>query len=438
LNRWQEMYKEKLTSLEEAAKLVKSGDLVVSPLSNGQPLALINAVAARVRQGELDNVTYLSGVDVRWFDLYHPDLVGKVVIDTGFCGPVVRDFVGKGLFTYTPVRLGEAVEMVNRCRQSDVVGLVVSPMDKHGFFSTGCNVDWGWETAKTPGVKVVLEVNENMPRTYGTNHLHISEVDAVVENHIPLIELPNVPVNEKDEAIGKFIADMVEDGSCIQIGIGGIPNAVANFLMDKKDLGVHSEMLADSMVDLYNAGVITCAKKNFMPYKWIGTFALGSKKLYDFIDENPLVEMHSTRFVNDPYIIGKNDKLISVNGTMEVDLTGQCASESISFKQYTGTGGQLDFVQGAWRSRGGKSFLALYSTYTDKEGNLQSKIVPTLSNGIFTTVSRTEVQYVVTEYGVANLKGQNLRTRFKELVNIAHPDFRDWLTFEAKKMNFIP
>lgn len=439
MSQWQEMYKAKLTSPEEAAKKwVNTGDIVVSPLSNGQPLAMINAVAALVRQGVIDSITYISGVDVRWFDLYHPDLVGKVVIDTGFCGPVLRDFVGKGLFTYTPVRLGEAVEMVNRCRGSNVVGLVVSPMDKHGFFSTGCNVDWGWETAKNPGVKVVVEVNENMPRTFGTNHLHVSEVDAIVENHIPLVELPNIPVNEKDEAIGKFIADMVEDGSCIQIGIGGIPNAVANFLMDKKDLGVHSEMLADSMVDLYNAGVITSAKKNFMPYKWVGTFALGSKKLYDFIDENPLVEMHSTRFVNDPYIIGKNDKVISVNGTMEVDLTGQCASESISFRQYTGTGGQLDFVQGAWRSRGGKSFLALYSTYTDKEGNLQSKIVPTLTNGIFTTVSRTEVQYIVTEHGVANLKGQNLRTRFKELVNIAHPDFRDWLTFEAKKMSFIP
>lgn len=438
MSRWQELYKEKLTSPEEAAKLVNNGDLVVSPLSNGQPLALINAVAARVRQGELEDITYLSGVDVRWFDLYHPDLVGKVVIDTGFCGPVLRDFVGKGLFTYTPVRLGEAVEMVNRCRKSNIVGLVVSPMDKHGFFSTGCNVDWGWETAKTPGVTVVVEVNENMPRTFGTNHLHISEVDAIVENHIPLVELPNIPVTDKDEAIGKFIADMVEDGSCLQIGIGGIPNAVAIFLKEKKDLGVHSEMLADSMVDLYNAGAITCNKKNFMPYKWVGTFALGSKKLYDFIDENPLVEMHSTRFVNDPYIIGKNDKLVSVNGTLEVDLTGQCASESISFKQYTGTGGQLDFVQGAWRSRGGKSFLALYSTYTDKEGNLQSKIVPSLSSGIFTTVSRTEVQYVVTEYGVANLKGQNLRTRVKELVNIAHPDFRDWLIFEAKRMNFIP
>jgi len=197
-------------------------------------------------------------------------------------------------------------------------------------------------------------------------------------------------------------------------------------------------MLTDSMVDLYNAGVVTCQKKNFMPYKWIGSFAMGSRKLYDFIDENPLVEMHSTRFVNDPYIIGKNDKLISVNATMEVDLTGQCASESIGTMQYTGTGGQLDFVQGAWRSKGGKSFLTLYSTYTTKEGEVKSKIVPSLSPGIFTTVSRTDVQYIVTEYGVAFLKGQNLRTRVKELVSIAHPDFRDWLMYEARKQNFIP
>lgn len=439
MNRWQEAYKQKLVSSEEAAQLIHSGDLIVSPLSNGQPLGMINAVAARVRQGELEGLTYLSGVDVRWFDLYHPDLVGKVLIDSGFVGPVLRDFVGKGLFTYTPVRLGETVDMVNRCREGNTVAMVVSPMDRHGYFSTGCNVDWGWETAKDPSVQtIIVEANENMPRTYGNNQLHISEVTAVVENHIPLVELPEIPITEQDQAIGRYIADMVEDGSCIQIGIGGIPNAVANFLNEKKDLSVHSEMLADSMVDLYNAGVITSRKKSFMPFKWVGTFALGSKKLYDFIHENPLVEMYSTRFVNDPYIIGKNDKMISVNGTLEVDLTGQCASESISFRQYTGTGGQLDFVQGAWRSRGGKSFLALYSTYTDREGQLRSKIVPTSSNGIFTTVSRTDVQYVVTEYGVANLKGQNLRTRVKELVGIAHPDFREWLLFEAKRLNFIP
>lgn len=352
-NRWQEMYKEKLQSAEEAARLFESGDTVVAPLSNGQPLALVNAVAKRARNDELKDLTYVSGVDLRWFDLYHPDLIGKVLIDSGFVHIATRHGVGEGMFTYTPCRLGETVEMVSQCRTCNVVAMVVSPMDKHGFFSTGCNVDWGWETAKTANPRhIIVEVNENMPRTYGNNQLHISEVSAVVENHIPLVEVPPIPTNDRDEKIGRFIADMIEDGSCLQLGIGGMPNAIANFLMDKKDLGIHSEMLTDSMVDLYNAGVVTCQKKNFMPYKWIGSFAMGSRKLYDFIDENPLVEMHSTRFVNDPYIIGKNDKLISVNATMEVDLTGQCASESIGTMQYTGTGGQLDFVQGAWRSKG--------------------------------------------------------------------------------------
>ncbi|NLW91157.1 MAG: acetyl-CoA hydrolase [Syntrophomonadaceae bacterium] len=439
MSRFDEMYKQKLTTAEEAAKLINSGDTLLAPLSNGQPLTLVNAAAQRIRNDDLRDITYVSGVDVRWFDLYHPDLVGKVLIDSGFVSIVTRHGVGEGLFTYTPCRLGQAVDMVNRCRSVQVACMVVSPMDRHGFFSTGCNVDWGWEGAKLNNPReIIVEVNENMPRTYGTNHLHISEVSAVIENHIPLFELPPIPINDKDEKIGRFIADMIEDGSCIQIGIGGMPNAIANFLLDRKDLGVHSEMLTDSMVDLYEAGVITCNKKNFMPYKWVGSFALGTKKLYDFIDENPLVEMHSTRFVNDPYIIGKNDKLISVNATVEVDLSGQAASESIGSMQYSGTGGQLDFVQGAWRSRGGKSFLTLYSTYTDKNGEEKSKIVPTLSPGIFTTVSRTDIEYVVTEYGVANLKGQNLRTRVKELVSIAHPDFRPMLEWEARKMNYIP
>ena len=438
-NRCGELYKQKLMSADEAAKLLESGDAIVAPLSNGQPLGLVNAVAKRIREDNLTDILYVSGVDVRWFDLYHPDLVGKVTVESGFVAPATRHGIGQGMFTYTPCRLGETVDMISRCRTVNACTMVVSPMDKHGFFSTGCNVDWGWEAAKVSNPRVIIvEVNENMPRTHGNNQLHLSEVTAVIENHIPLVELPHIPVTDKDEKIGRFIADMVEDGSCIQIGIGSMPNSLANFLMDKKDLGIHSEMLTDSMVDLYEAGVITCSKKNFMPYKWIGSFALGTRKLYDFIHENPLVEMYSTKFVNDPYIIGKNDKMISVNGTMEVDLSGQCASESIGFTQYTGTGGQLDFVQGTWRSKGGKSFLTLYSTYTDKDGEVKSKIVPSLSNGMFITVSRTEVQYVVTEYGVANLKGQNLRTRVKELISIAHPDFRPWLEWQARKMNFIP
>lgn len=439
VERWKEMYKQKLMAAEEAAKLLVDGDTVVAPLSNGQPLGLVNAVAKRVLNDELKDITYISGVDVRWFDLYQPELVGKVLIDTGFLGPATRWGIGQGIFTYTPVRLGETVDMVNTCRNVTIVALVVSPMDKHGFFSTGCNVDLGWEAAKTGKPRhIIVEVNENMPRTFGTNHLHISEVSAVIENTIPLVELPEIPITKEDELIGGYIADLIDDGACLQIGIGGTPNAVANGLRTRKDLGVHTEMLTDTMVDLYYEGVITCARKNFNRFKWIGSFALGTKKLYEFIDENPLVEMHSTKYVNDPYIIGLNDNMVSINGTLQVDLTGQCASESIGPTQYSGTGGQLDFVQGCWRSKNGKSFLTTYSTYTTKDGELKSRIVPILGPGQFVTVSRTDVQYVVTEYGVAYLKGQNLRTRVRELVKIAHPDFRDWLLFEARKMNFIP
>lgn len=438
MNRWKEQYAQKLMSAEEAAKLFQDGDMLITPLANGHPPGLLNAVAQRVRAGNLQDCLWLTAVDVKMVDVYHPDVAAKMVIDSGFVGPFVRGSVGKGIFTYTPARLGEIVELMTRCRDVKMAAAVVSPMDKHGFFSTGVDVDIIWEPTKATSPRhIIVEVNENMPRTFGSNQFHISEVSAVIENHVPLAQLPNLPVTEQDKAIGQYIADLVEDGSCIQLGIGAIPNAVAHSLMGKKDLSVHSEMLVDTMVDLYYAGVITSARKNFMPHKWVGSFALGSKKLYDFLDDNPLVEMHSAKFVNDPYIIGKNDNMISVSSAIEVDLTGQVGSESIGFKQFTGTGGQLDFVQGSWRSRGGKSFLTLYSTYTDKDGNLQSKIVPVPTPGVFTTVSRTDVQYVVTEYGVANLKGQNIRTRVKELVNIAHPDFRDWLLFEARKMNII-
>jgi acyl-CoA hydrolase len=323
MNRWKEQYANKLTSADQAARLLVDGDNILTPLANGQPLAFMNAVGKRIAAGDLKDCLYLTAVDVRWFDIYHPDLAGKVVIDSGFVGPVVRDLVGKGVYTYTPARLGDIVDIVSHHRNFAIAAAMVSPMDEHGFFSTGVDVDICWEPAKTGLVKnIIVEVNENMPRTFGTNHFHISEVKAVIENHVPLVELPNIPPDEKDKVIGNYIAELIEDGSCIQLGIGGIPNAIAHCLMDKKDLGVHSEMLTDSMVDLYYAGVITCARKNFMPYKWIGSFALGSKKLYDFVHNNPLVEMHSAHFVNNPRIISKNDNMVSVNSTLEVDLPG--------------------------------------------------------------------------------------------------------------------
>ncbi len=263
-------------------------------------------------------------------------------------------------------------------------------------------------------------------------------MSAVIENHQPLVPLAGNRIEERDRTIGSYVADMVENGSCLQLGIGKVPNAVATFLKDKKDLGVHTEMMVDSMLDLYESGAITCTKKNFHTNKMIATFILGSQRLYEFVNNNPLIEMLPASYVNNPNIIARNNKMISVNCTLEVDLGGQCNSESIGHKQYSGTGGQLDFVQGAVHSREGKSFLTLYSTYTDKQGRLQSRIVPFLAPGSAVTVPRTDVQYIVTEYGVAFLKGQHMRRRVEELINIAHPDFRDWLRFEARKMNYIP
>jgi acyl-CoA hydrolase len=306
-------------------------------------------------------------------------------------------------------------------------------MDKHGFFSTGINPDYAYGVAKQKQPhKILLEVNEHMPVTYGNNHLHISEVDAVVENTCPLYCLPDIPVNQRDEAIARYIVEQIPDGACIQLGIGGIPNAIGKYLGEKKDLSVHSEMICDSFRDLYLQGVITSGQKTYMQGKWVATFVLGSQALYDFVNKNPMIELWGAEWVNKPGIAALNDNLMSINTALEVDLAGQCASEPIAYRQYTGVAGQSDFVHAAWQSKGGKSFFATYSTYTDKEGKLQSRIVPKIND--FVSVGRADVQYIVTEYGIVYLKGRSIKSRIKEIIAIAHPDFRDWLTFEAQKL----
>lgn len=440
-HKWQEMYKQKLLSADDAAKLVQNGDGVSSAMGNGQPALIMNAIAKRVRENDLRDIVYSSGIDVKWLDTLSPDIQDRMRHNSGFVGLAVRQGCQAGLYTYMSNRLGQSVEIINNQLshiKKSVTVAVVSSMDEHGFFSSGSQADVAWGTWKSGKFRnLILEVNEHMPRTFGNNHFHISEVTALVENHTPLVELPVEPLSKEDEIIGQLIADRVPDGACIQIGIGSVPNAVAKYLKDKKDLGVHSEMLTDSMVDLYYDGVITCAKKNFNKYKMIGSFALGSNKLYEFINDNPLVEMHCSSWVNDPYYIGLNDNLVSVNATLEVDLTGQCCSESIGYKQYSGAGGQLDFIQGAWRSKGGQSFLTVYSSYKDKEGNMHSSIKPMLTPGAVVTTARSEVDNIVTEYGIAHLRGNEIRKRVQDLIAIAHPDFRDELTFEAKKLHYI-
>lgn len=442
LSKWQELYKSKLMTADEAVKLIPQGAFICAPLTNGQPPLLLNAMATRMASGELRGVEYLCSLAVRFLELHKPEVIEKInqhnTLDVMYNGPIERYFLNQGLYSYVPHRLFDGPMMIERAGGMQVAMITVSPMDRHGFFSTGIHPDYIYGFIHhSPGCIILAEVNENMPRTYGINQFHISELHALVENNIPLVPLPEIPISEKDNLIGQHIAELVPDGACLQLGIGTIPNAVAQHLGHKKELGVHSEMLCDSMVDLYEQGVITGTKKKLLPKKWVACFAFGSQKLYDFVNENPMVEMHSAELVNDPYNIGLNDNVITINSTLEIDLAGQCASEAIGTQMYSGAGGQMDFTEGAWRSRGGKAFLALYSTYNNKSGEEVSRIVPTLAPGSLVTTTRNDVQYVVTEYGVAYLKGANMKKRVQELIRISHPDFRDQLRFEAKQLKYL-
>lgn len=438
--KWLDMYKSKLATLDGAAVMIKDGEEVYCALGGGQPFGMFEAIGQRIKRGDLARVSLFAGNVVIPTALTEPDIQDRVNFDTPFVGPYTRKGNREGFYTYSPIKLSDMDTVSSRgLRKGDVYILRVCPMDKHGFFSTGINVDYGWGMAKANPERrlLILEVNENMPRTYGTNHIHITEADIVAENHVPMPYVPDLPLTDVEIKIGQNIADMVPDGATIQLGIGGIPNAVGKFLHDKRELGVHSEMLTNCMLELYKAGVITSTRKTFMPYKWLGSFAWGSQELYDFINENPMIEMHSCGFVNDPNIIAKNDNMISVNSTLQIDLTGQCASEAIGSYQFSGVGGQADFVQGAWLSRGGKSFIATPSTVQDKNGRLISKIMPILDHGSFVSTPRTETHWVVTEYGAVLIKGQSVKKRAEALISIAHPDFRDQLRFEAKKHGFL-
>ena len=282
---------------------------------------------------------------------------------------------------------------------------------------------------------VILEINENLPWTLGDTQIHISEVDYVVENNVPLVELPPAPPTEAEQAIGGYIADLIEDGSTLQLGIGGIPNAITAFLMNRHDLGVHTEMFTDGMVDLYNAGIITNRYKTLWKGKMVGAFALGTKKLYDFMNNNLGVEFQQGRVTNDPVVIGHNYKMVSVNTALQVDIFGQVCSQSIGSQHFSGTGGQLDTHRGAQLSPGGRGIIALRSTA--KDGTI-STIVPILSEGAEVTVPSQDVDVIVTDYGVAELKGRCVRDRMEALIKIAHPDFRDWLRAEAQRLGIVP
>mgnify|MGYP005648932635 CR=1 FL=1 len=322
----------------------------------------------------------------------------------------------------------------------------LSPPDENGYCSFGISVDYTKPAAESSRI-VIAQINEQMPRTLGDSFIHVSQLDYIVEYNEPILEL-GAPTEAQSEAekelyvarvvaemdIGGYCAELIDDGACLQLGIGAIPDAVLSFLGDKKDLGIHTEMFSDGVVDLINKGVITCARKNFNPGKAVANFLMGTRKLYDFVHNNPFVEMHPVYYTNDPCIIGQNDNMVAINSCLQVDLLGQVASDTIGSIQFSGVGGQVDFVRGSSRSRGGKSILAFPST---AGGDKLSRIVPRLDEGAAVTTSRNDVHYFVTEHGIADMRGKSIRERAVALISIAHPDFREQLTRELSRMSVL-
>ncbi len=429
---WFDEYKKKKCSLEEAVSVVKSNDRIYISGNAATPMTLTQALA--MRKDELQNVevthVLLFGDD----PLSKPGMEGHFRHNSLFVGPGDRAAVNEGRADYIPVFLYEIPDLFySGLLPLDVAFLHLSPPDEHGFMSFGVECLCSKAAAETAKL-VIAQINEKMPRTLGDSFIHISRVHKIVEVNIDLPELEPVPFTEVEKKIGQNIADLVEDGSTLQLGIGGIPNAALKAMFNKRDLGVHTEMVSDSIVEAIEAGVITGAKKTLHPYKVVATFYLGSRRLYEFIDNNPIFETHPTNYTNHPTVIARNDKMIAINSAIEVDITGQVCSDSIGTKIYSGFGGQVDFIRGAAQSRGGKPIIALPST---AKNDTVSKIVPTLQVGAGVVTTRADVHYVVTEYGVAYLHGKNLRQRAEALINIAHPKFRPWLEEEAKKRKLL-
>lgn len=434
MNKFREMYQAKRKSPEEVAMYVKSGDVCACPTGLEEPTAICEAVAARAMRGELTGVVHHATLSVKGGPFMKPELKGKYDYVSWFTGGPGRKGIQEGIHTYIPNNYSTIPGLWRDVQpRLDVFYAEVSPMDKHGYFScpmAGAEVVAMREKASI----ILLDVNDQMPRVMGDCLIHISQVTALCESSRPLLVLNNPPLSDDDKKIGQMIADEVCDGATLQLGIGGIPNAVGVLLKDKKDLGLHTEMFTDSMVDLLECGAVTNMKKPIHVGKTVATLAWGSKKMYDFMDDNPAFEMYPVSYINNPAVIAQHDNFVSVNSCVEVDLFGQVCSESIGTKHYSGSGGQLDFVRGANMSKGGKGFIAMLST---TKGGTISKIKPILTPGSIVTTPRNEVDFLVTENGIVRLKGQTASQRAKMIISLAAPQFREELEYEAKKMNLI-
>ncbi len=433
---WQEHYKSRVMSAAEAISDIQAGERIFVGSNAAQPQALVDALTESTTNPGHNEIVHIMtlgaapSVDARFRDKFRHNAF--------FIGANVRDAVNDCRADYTPIFLSEIPALFRNGQLPLGCALVmVSPPDAHGYCSLGVSVDVV-KAAVDSARSIIVEVNQQMPRTLGDSFIHVSQVDAFVETDRPLVELTPPVQTDATRRIGRHIAELIEDGSTLQMGIGAIPDAVLECLTGKRDLGVHTEMFSDGLLKLVEGGVITGKRKSLRAGKIVTTFCMGTRKLYDFVDNNPACSFLPTEYVNDPFVIARNDNMVAINAGIEVDLTGQVCADSIGERFYSGIGGQVDFMRGAARSKGGKPIMALPSTATPRNGAMMSRIVNTLKPGAGVVTSRGDVHYVVTEYGVAYLHGKSIRERAISLIQIAHPDFRPELLEHARERRLIP
>lgn len=431
---YREIYTSKLTTPEKLAERLESGWSLGMDSGPSQTPAIMAAFARRAKEAGLRDIKVQTLLDVYPFEFYADEsLAGIMTGYSWFSSAGARKAVNGGWADFIPAYYRDIPGHIRREYEYDAFCVAVSPMDRHGYFSLGNNASYA-QAMIDKSKRIFLEVNDRQPRALCGAQIHISRVDAIVENSFPLPVLPPAKLDEVSITIGNLIAEQIHDGACIQLGIGAIPDATGLALKNKHDLGIHTEMFTDSMVELIECGAVNNSKKQIHRGKSITTFAFGSQRIYDYIDDNPAIELLPVDYVNDPNVICKNDNVVSINAALEVDFWGQVCAESVGTKHMSGSGGQIDFVRGACQSRGGMSFIAFPST---AKGGTISKIKSSLSPGAVCTTSKNDVDCIVTEYGIARLRGKSLGERTRQLIAIAHPDFRDELRFEAKKRGIL-
>jgi len=426
------LYLRKRMAAADALAQVRNGDFIIVPTGVGEPPVLLAALSEQRR--EFADVKVAQILAMRKYAYIDPETAHHVRHAALFYGGATRAGGQAGWIDFIPNHFSEIPDQIARGQiPADVVFSMASPMDKEGRFSLSLGADYTM-AAVTKARAVVLEVNPNVPFAFGNCHVHISQVTALVESSEPVLEVGLPKIGPVQQAIARYVAELIDDGSTLQIGYGGIPDAVVMQLTHKRDLGIHTEMIGDGILTLLESGAVTNRRKNYLPGKMVATFALGSAKLYRTMDRNPQIEIHPVDFTNAPSLAGLNDNLIAINSTLQIDLLGQCGSESLGHAPYSGTGGQSDFVRAANRSRGGKAFIVVPST---AKGDTISRIVLSLATGTHVSTGKNDVNYVVTEYGVAQLRGKSARQRARELIAIAHPNFRGELTEDAKRANIL-